>query len=126
SMSGVFVIVPPKPAFTAAGIVSAASYQGIKSNGPVSPGGIYSIYDIPGSPNLGPGTAIVNGGFDVYGTLPTNLAGVSVRFDGVPAPLFFVYGGQINLQVPFEVAGKTTTNVVVSYYGSTSQPIPVP
>jgi uncharacterized protein (TIGR03437 family) len=51
---------------------------------------------------------------------------VNVTFDGVPAPLFFVYGGQINLQVPFEVAGKTSTKVVVNYLGSVSAAVTVP
>jgi uncharacterized protein (TIGR03437 family) len=57
---------------------------------------------------------------------PAHLAGVTVTFDGVPAPLVFVWNGQINLQVPFEVAGKTSTNVVVSYYGAANAPVAVP
>jgi uncharacterized protein (TIGR03437 family) len=46
-----------------------------------------------------------------------------VTFDGVAAPLDYVSGSQINLQVPFEVAGKTSTQVVVNYYGSKSVPV---
>jgi uncharacterized protein (TIGR03437 family) len=37
-----------------------------------------------------------------------------------------VSGGQINLQVPFEVAGKTSTTMVVTYFGSPSAAITVP
>jgi uncharacterized protein (TIGR03437 family) len=38
--------------------------------------------------------------------LPTSLDGVSVTFNGVPAPLYFVAPGQINAQVPFEISGS--------------------
>ena len=48
----------------------------------------------------------------------TNNSGVGVTFDGVPAPLLYVSAGQVNVQVPYEVAGKTTTDVVVSYFGA--------
>jgi uncharacterized protein (TIGR03437 family) len=123
AVSGAFVLVPPKPTFVTAGVDSAAT---AKYLGEVSPGGISSIYDVPGIPNLGPAVPLVNGGYDGYGKLPTSLGGVTVTFDGVPAPLFFVYGGQINLQVPFEVAGKTSTKVVVNYLGSQSAAVTVP
>jgi uncharacterized protein (TIGR03437 family) len=123
AISGAFVLVPPKPTFVTAAVDSAASALYL---GAVSPGGISSIYDIPNVPNLGPALPVGNGGYDDYGSLPANLAGVSITFDGVPAPLFFVYGGQINLQVPFEVAGKTSTKVVVNYLGSVSAAVTVP
>ncbi len=124
SYSGALVIVPPTPTFVPAGVISAAPYTGIQ--GGVSPGGIYTIYDIPNAPNLGPATYVQNGPYDAYGNLPTILAGVSVTFDGVQAPMFLAWGNQLNLQVPFEVAGKTSTNVIVSYLGSASAPVSVP
>lgn len=123
ALSGFLVVVPPQPTFVTAGVDSAASALWL---GGVSPGGLTAIYDVPDAPNLGPAIPVSNSGYDVYGKLPGNLAGVSVTFDGVPAPLVFVYGGQINLQVPFEVAGKKTTQVVVGYQGSFSAPITVP
>lgn len=124
SFSGSLVIVPPTPTFVAAGVVSAAPYTGIP--GEVSPGGIYSIYDIPSFPNLGPNQLVQNGPYDSYGFLGTTLGGVTVTFDGVPAPLFLSFNGQLNFQVPFEVAGKTTTQVVVNYLGSSSASVAVP
>jgi uncharacterized protein (TIGR03437 family) len=128
SLSGALVVVPPTPGFTSRSIVNAASYQGsLNGDGAVSPGGIYALFDIPNLPNLGPVTPLGNAGkYDAYGFLASTLGGVTVTFDGVPAPLFFVYGGQINLQVPFEVAGKTSTNLVVNYLGSSSAAIAVP
>ncbi len=121
--SGYLVVVPPTPTFVSAGAVSAASAQWV---GGVSPGGLSAIYDVPGNPNLGPADPLVNAGYDAYNQLPGNLGGVTVTFDGTPAPLVFVAGGQINLQVPFEVAGKPSTQVVVTYNGSSSAPVSVP
>lgn len=124
SFSGALVVVPPAPAFVSAGVISAASYTGIP--GEVSPGGIYSIYDMPNVPNLGPATYVQNGPYDIHGYLATTLAGVTVTFDGVPAPMFLAWGNQLNFQVPFEVSGKTSTQVVVNYLGSASAPVAVP
>ena len=49
----------------------------------------------------------------------------SVTFDGVPAPLLFVDSGQINVQVPWEIAGSGGTSVVV-HRGGGSQPLQIP
>jgi uncharacterized protein (TIGR03437 family) len=125
SLSGALVITPPTPAFIPASLLNAASYEGA---GQVSPGGLYSIYAPTGSPpNLGPAAGVNHApNYDGYGYLPAYLGGVSVTFDGIAAPLFYVSGGLINLQVPFEVAGKTSTNVVVNFFGSMSAPVAVP
>ncbi len=118
AMSGVLIIVPPTPTFNASSVVNAASYAGA---GVVSPGGIASIFDTVTN-SLGPATGVLPP-FDLYGNLSTTAGGVTVTFDGVPAPLDYVGAGQINLQVPFEVAGKTSTQVVVNNYGSQSAPV---
>jgi len=39
--------------------------------------------------------------------LQTIFNGANVYFDGIPAPLLFVSGGQINAQVPYGVVGDT-------------------
>jgi uncharacterized protein (TIGR03437 family) len=45
-------------------------------------------------------------------TLPLSLGGVSVTVNGVPAPLWFVSPGQINLQIPYETpAGRAIVAV---------------
>ena len=121
AMSGQLVIVPPTPTFTSNSFVNAASYLG---NGVVSPGGISSIYDSANN-SLGPNPYVQNSSYDLYGGLPTSAGGVSVTFDGVAAPIYLAYAGQLNIQVPFEVAGKTSTQVVVNYYGSASAPVTV-
>jgi len=43
-----------------------------------------------------------------------------LTFDGVAAPLLYVQASQINAIVPFEVAGKTHTNIQVHYGANTS------
>ena len=127
SISGALVIGPPTPTTTSASVVNSASGLGNGGgNGAVSPGGLYTIYDVPNNPNLGPNSFINNGGYDPYGLLAPTLGGVSVTFDGVSAPIFFVDGAQINLQVPFEVVGKASTKVVVNYLGSLSSVVTVP
>ena len=126
-LTGYFVVVPPKPIFTSKSVVNAASYVGLNNDGVVSPGGLYSIYTPEGSPTtLGPAAFAINGDYDGYGKLANNLANVSVTFDGVPAPMFLSFNGQLNVQVPFEVAGKRTTQVQINHNGSLSDKITVP
>ena len=56
--------------------------------------------------------------------LPTTLAGVQVRVNGVAAPLFFVSPGQINFQVPRETLatnpspGFTSTTALIEVYSN--------
>ena len=49
-----------------------------------------------------------------------------VSFGGIAAPLLYAQSHVINAQVPWELAGQTSTNVVVSYPGVASTPTPVP
>ncbi len=96
----------PTPRFQAIGVVNAATYV----SGPVAPGEILSIFGA----RLGPEQS-AQAQFDPdTGKLPTTLGGVQVTFDGVPAPLYFVSFGQLNLQVPFEVSSKTSVRMVVT------------
>jgi uncharacterized protein (TIGR03437 family) len=77
--------------------------------GPAAPGQLLSLFGA----GLGPQTGI--SGFAAGQTfLPTSLANVQVTFDGLPAPLLYVSSGQINVQVPFEVAQSASTVMTVS------------
>ena len=125
ALAGLIVVTPPKPVFTSKSVVSAASFKGVNGDGAVSAGGIYSIYDTM-TTSLGPVAFAQPPGYDVYGNLATTLGGVTVTFDGVPAPLYLSYAGQLNLQVPFEVAGKSSTKVVVNFFGSQSDAVSIP
>jgi uncharacterized protein (TIGR03437 family) len=87
-------------------VVSAASLL----TGPVAPGALVTILGA----GLGPDSG-VNASFDASGRMPTSLAGVQVLFDGVAVPLFYVQAGQLTAQAPYTLAGKSVTNVQVSY-----------
>jgi uncharacterized protein (TIGR03437 family) len=52
--------------------------------------------------------------------LPTLLGGVTVKINGVAAPLFFVSPAQINFQVPWELLGQAQGSITVTLNGVTS------
>jgi uncharacterized protein (TIGR03437 family) len=58
--------------------------------------------------------------------LPRDLAGLSVQLDEFSAPIYFVSPGQINIQVPWELAGRSGALLTVRYRGSVSAPFQVP
>ncbi len=106
----------PPPLFAAAGVVHAASF----ASGSIAPGEIVSIF---GS-NLGPAQGV---GLLVDPTtkrLATSRAGVTVLFNEVPGPLFFVRQDQINVQVPYELAGASA-RIVVRNVNAAGAPVTV-
>lgn len=116
---GALSILPPKPGFTAAGVVNAASSRG----GGVSPGELVTLYGVA----VGPESPAQSTGFDpVSGKLPTQLGGVRVNFNGVAAPLLYVSAGQINLQAPYELAGNSNTQITIDNLGSIGDSVSVP
>ena len=54
------------------------------------------------------------------------LAGTTVLFDGVLAPLLYVSATQVNAVVPYEVAGCTQTTMQVMYQGTGSMGTALP
>jgi uncharacterized protein (TIGR03437 family) len=48
---------------------------------------------------------------------PVRFGAIQVLFDGVPAPVLYAQSRQINTQVPWELAGHTSTQVHVEYNG---------
>jgi uncharacterized protein (TIGR03437 family) len=99
---------PQPPVVTAPplAVVSAGSLV----QGAVAPGELITIF---GS-GMGPETGLT-GTTGANGLLTNLLGGAEVRFDGVPAPLFYAQAGQINAQVPYSVAGAASTHVEVLY-----------
>jgi uncharacterized protein (TIGR03437 family) len=47
-----------------------------------------------------------------------------VLFDGVAAPIIYASAGQTSVMVPYGVAGRPTTNIVVEYLGVQSNALP--
>jgi uncharacterized protein (TIGR03437 family) len=104
------------PAITAAGVLNAADYKS-----PIAPGSYISIF---GS-NLVDTGYLVNPNGDAAtlttaNDLPLVLDGTTVSFDvpsagiSVPGYMTFVSPGQINLQVPWELAGQSSVQIKVS------------
>ncbi|HEU5020483.1 MAG TPA: putative Ig domain-containing protein, partial [Bryobacteraceae bacterium] len=82
----------------------------------VAPGTIVQIY---GS-NLGAQPAIAS---DI--PLPTKMNASSVLIGGITSPLYYVSSGQVNAQVPFELAPGQQYQVMVNANGALSAPIPL-
>ena len=87
--------------------------------GVIAPG---ELITIKGS-NLGPAvpaTFSIGGG----GTLSSTLSGVQVMFDTIAGTPIYVSPTQVNVIVPYEIAGRATTNVTVVYNNQVSAGIP--
>ena len=104
----------PQPAVNEGGVVNAASFL----PGPVAPGEIVSIFGLGIGPDQGAGAKL-----DPSGRVDNFLADTWVLFDGTQAPLFYVQANQINAQVPYAVAGKTSTVMQVAYKGARTDPV---
>ncbi len=82
--------------------------------GAISPGEEVAIYGT----NFGPAT--VTSATLTNNSFPTTLANTQVLFDGTPAPIIAVANGQVNVMVPYGIAGRASTSVQVSYLGVSS------
>ncbi len=103
------------PSINSGGVVNAASSA---PGAPVAPGSIVSAY----------GNFLLT---EPYGAaavpLPNSLGGLSLSFGTTPSPLFYAAGGQVNLQVPWELAGQSQASLAASLAGQTgpAQTIPL-
>ncbi len=107
----------PAPQATAAGVVNAASFLG----GPVAPGEIVTIFGTGIGPPALAGLILTRAA-----VVSSLVAETQVLFDGVPAPLVYVSQGQTSAIVPYAVAGRSTTQMVVEYQGRRSSPVTLP
>lgn len=94
---------------------STISNSGSGAFGAIAPGELITIKGT----NIGPATAT---SFSVGpgGTVSSTLAGVQVLFDGIPGTPTYVSAAQINVIVPYEIAGRSTTILIVSYQSQQS------
>jgi uncharacterized protein (TIGR03437 family) len=96
-------------------ITNAASYTA----GVVSPGENIVIWGTSiGPPNLTYGSLTAGGTM-----LSTSAGNTQVLFDGVAAPVVYALATQTSVMVPYQVAGRPTTSVVVEYQGVQSTPL---
>jgi uncharacterized protein (TIGR03437 family) len=96
-----------KPIVSDGGVVNAASFAGGQV---LAPGSLVSIFGSELAAGITQADSI---------PLSNSLAGVSVMFNGIAAPMLFVSAGQINAQLPWDVLGgggatSGTVSVVVT------------
>jgi len=103
-------VTPPQP--------STISNSASGAFGAISPGELITIKGA----NLGPANAAT---FTVGsgGSLSNILGGVQVLFDTTPGTPIYVSPTQINVIVPYEIAGRVTTAVSILYSGQQSSGI---
>lgn len=106
-----------QPAASSAQVYGIANAAGGTMAGRVTPGEVISIYGA----NLGPASG-VTASFNSAGYLPVSLAGVQVAIDGIPAPLLYVSGTQINAVAPVELTGTSPVSMQVTA-GSEALPL---
>ena len=108
------VIPSPVTAPTVAAIQNAASSAPTS----LAPGLNILIYGA----NMGPST-LVPYQVGANGVLLTLLVGTQVTFDGIPAPVIFTRDTLVSVMVPYEIAGRISSAMVVSYNGVPSTPL---
>jgi uncharacterized protein (TIGR03437 family) len=102
---GFIARITHQPGFFVGGMVNGASFA---PGAPIAAGSIASAFGA----DLAPGSTLAS-----TLPLPTTLGGVAVTMNNVAAPLFFVGGSQVNLQVPWELAGQSSATIVASIGG---------
>ena len=100
SVSGTIVSVSQSSGFavSAGGVMNDATYIA-----PVAPGSIAAV----------------------FGNFPTNMPSFSLQFGGISAPLFYAGANQLNVQVPWELAGQSQTTVVLGNENAAVQTVPL-
>ncbi|OFV95488.1 MAG: hypothetical protein A3H28_15780 [Acidobacteria bacterium RIFCSPLOWO2_02_FULL_61_28] len=107
-LSGKLGLDTTYPVINDNGVVNGASFASVQ---PLSPGGIFSLF----------GSSLADrNSFAGEVPLPTTLGGVSVKIGGLDAPLFFAGPGQINGQIPPELADAPSADIVVTARGIVS------
>ena len=66
---------------------------------------------------LGPSTGVVGTVDPSTGKMVSQLAGTTVLFNGIAAPLLYASATQVNAIVPYEKAGCTQATLQVQYQG---------
>jgi uncharacterized protein (TIGR03437 family) len=96
----------PVPSISTGGVVNSASSAG---GAPLAPGSLATAY----------GSFLLPTGASAASTpLPTALLGLSMQFGAnLPAPLFYAGAMQVNLQVPWEVAGQSQVALTATLGG---------
>jgi len=101
------------PAINTAGVVNGASFVS-----PVAAGSIAAVF--------GTNLAIMQESSNAPTPLPNDLEQTYVTIGSQYAPLYFAKFTQVNLQIPWELAGQTQTSIVANVGGVVSNTLTVP
>lgn len=99
---------PTSPVVVTA-VLNAASWTGTA----IAPGELVVL----GGAMLGPSTGVAGTVDPSTGKMVLQLAGTTVLFNGVAAPLLYTSATQVNAIVPYETAGCTQATLQVQYQG---------
>jgi uncharacterized protein (TIGR03437 family) len=102
------------PTLTPASVVNGASFV----SGSIAPGEIVTLFGSAIGPPAPAYLTLTNPRL-----VANSLEGVEVYFNGVPAPMLYASAGQVNVVVPYSVAGKSTTTMQLEYLGALSAPV---
>ena len=108
-------------------IINSAIINGF---GAIAPGELITIKGTNLGPAcVAPATGCVAGGFQfgvtAQNAVSSTLSGVQVLFDTIPGTPTYVSPTQINVIVPWEIAGRVSTNMVVMYNSVQSAAFPL-
>jgi uncharacterized protein (TIGR03437 family) len=107
------MLTPGKPQIGAGGVITAGDFG---ASATVAPGSWIEIYGV----NLAPG-ARPWGSADFTGSdAPTALDSVSVTLGGQPAFVAYISAGQVNVQVPLNVAAGPQPLIVTTKFGASA------
>ena len=102
-------------------VLSAVTNAASNKAGVVSPGMLFVAY---GS-NFGPSQLTYAAVDPASGLLSATLAGTSILFNNIPAPLVYLDRNSVAGTVPYELAGQSTVQTVVEVEGQRSAPLTV-
>ena len=86
----------------------------------IAPGEIVTLF------GSGLGPSAVTSNIPRNGVFGTSLAGVTVSFNGILAPIVYVSSSQVAVVAPYELDGAESAYVAVGYNGQTSAGVSVP
>jgi uncharacterized protein (TIGR03118 family) len=106
---GLFTSLAPPAAITS--VVNGAS----GASGPIAPGEVVVLTGI----GLGP-SPLASASIPGAGTIRPDLAGMSVTFNGNPAPILYCSASQTSVIVPYALGGFSSATINVTFKGQTS------
>jgi len=83
--------------------------------GPIAPGEVVVLTGL----TIGP-SPTASAALPTSGAVSASLAGVSVTFNGWPAPILYTSASQTSVLVPYELGGFFSADLVVTYRGQTA------